>query len=143
MRDTAYSDNVCIPDDRGGIYMSYITLKNVTFSYPGNAQEIFKVVSLQLDGSWNLGLIGRNGRGKTTLLGLLLGKYPCQGTITSDLSFAYFPYGSRTIEFAIWGDDKRPSEVPECSNKTYTGGTTDDRREGYHLFRAKATGIPG
>jgi hypothetical protein len=52
-------------------------------------------------------------------------------------------WGSRTIEFAIWGDDKRPSEVPECSNKTYTGGTTDDRREGYHLFRAKATGIPG
>ncbi len=42
--------------------------------------------------------------------------------------------GSRTIEFAIWGDDKRPSEVPECSNKTYTGGTTDDRRKGYHLF---------
>lgn len=75
--------------------MSYITLKNVTFSYPGNAQEIFKVVSLQLDGSWNLGLIGRNGRGKTTLLGLLLGKYPCQGTITSDLSFAYFPYAVR------------------------------------------------
>jgi ATPase components of ABC transporters with duplicated ATPase domains len=36
-------------------------------------------------------LIGRNGRGKTTLLKLLLGKLTYQGEITSDLNFYYYP----------------------------------------------------
>lgn len=72
--------------------MSYISIQNLTFSYSGAQDNIFENVSLQIDGSWKLGLIGRNGRGKTTLLNLILGKYEYSGKISSDMEFAYFPY---------------------------------------------------
>ena len=36
--------------------------------------------------------MGRNGRGKTTLLNLLLGKYEYTGKILSSVQFDYFPY---------------------------------------------------
>ena len=72
--------------------MSLINISNLTFSYNNSYENIFENVSLQIDSSWKLGLIGRNGRGKTTLLKLLQGKYEYSGSITSKLSFEYFPY---------------------------------------------------
>ncbi len=72
--------------------MSFININNLTFGYEGSTSNIFENVSLQIDGSWKLGLIGRNGRGKTTLLNLIMGNYEYQGSITTDLEFAYFPY---------------------------------------------------
>ena len=36
--------------------------------------NIFNDLNLNLDSSWKLGLVGRNGRGKTTFLNLLRGK---------------------------------------------------------------------
>ena len=48
--------------------------------------------NFQIDTDWKLGFIGRNGRGKTTLLNLLLGKYPYGGTIHASVEFEYFPY---------------------------------------------------
>lgn len=72
--------------------MSHITITNLTFAYEGSYDTIFDTVSLQLDSRWKLGLIGRNGRGKTTFLQLLLGNYPYQGHIDTDISFTYFPY---------------------------------------------------
>ena len=53
---------------------------------------IFENVSFQLDTNWKLGFIGRNGRGKTTFLNLLMGKYPYHGNISSSVTFSYFPY---------------------------------------------------
>ena len=49
-------------------------------------------VSFQIDTSWKLGFTGRNGRGKTTFLRLLQGKYPYSGTISASVAFEYFPY---------------------------------------------------
>jgi lincosamide and streptogramin A transport system ATP-binding/permease protein len=49
-------------------------------------------VSFQIDTDWKLGLTGRNGRGKTTFLNLLLGKYEYSGTIRTSVEFDYFPY---------------------------------------------------
>ena len=69
-----------------------IKIENLTFSYPGSYDNIFEHVSFQIDSSWKLGLIGRNGRGKTTLLNLLRGKYEYSGTITGPMQFDYFPY---------------------------------------------------
>ncbi|SCC00848.1 ribosomal protection-like ABC-F family protein [Weissella bombi] len=71
--------------------MGNIELKQVTFGFDNQAQLLFNKANLTIDTSWKLGLIGRNGRGKTTLLNLLQGVYPYQGTITHDVSFNYFP----------------------------------------------------
>ncbi len=72
--------------------MSIIQINNVTFSYPNSSENVFTDLNLQLDSSWKLGLVGRNGRGKTTFLKLLLGKLDYRGNITSSLKFEYFPY---------------------------------------------------
>ena len=61
--------------------MSIIQVKDLTFSY--GTDLIFDHVSLNLDTSWKLGLIGRNGKGKTTFLKLLLREFDYQGTIFS------------------------------------------------------------
>lgn len=72
--------------------MSIIKIENLTFRYPNSYDAVFENVSLRIDTDWRLGLIGRNGRGKTTLLSLLSGKYEYQGKISSSVSFDYFPY---------------------------------------------------
>ncbi|SBV98110.1 ABC transporter related [uncultured delta proteobacterium] len=71
--------------------MALIALSNVSFAHDGG-QTIFNNVSLQLDTDWKLGLIGRNGRGKTTFLKLLLGEYACSGTISAPVAMDYFPF---------------------------------------------------
>ena len=72
--------------------MSQIKITNLTFSYEGSYEYIFENVSFQIDTDWKLGFIGRNGRGKTTFLNLLLERYPFQGTITRSVNFSYFPF---------------------------------------------------
>ena len=72
--------------------MSLIQVSDLTFAYEGSYDNIFDHVSFQLDTNWRLGFTGRNGRGKTTFLNLLLGKYPYQGSISASVDFSYFPY---------------------------------------------------
>lgn len=72
--------------------MSMIKVENLTFSYPSSGGNIFENVNFQIDTDWRLGLVGRNGRGKTTLLELLLGKHEYKGKIISSVQFEYFPY---------------------------------------------------
>ena len=71
--------------------MSMIQAEHLTFSYPGSPDPVFENASFQIDTGWRLGLVGRNGRGKTTLLRLLMGEYPHEGTLISSASFNYFP----------------------------------------------------
>lgn len=72
--------------------MSLINIVHLTFGYEGSWENIFEDVSFQIDTNWKLGFTGRNGRGKTTFLQLLLGKYEYSGTISSSVSFDYFPF---------------------------------------------------
>lgn len=72
--------------------MSQINISKLTFAYEGSYDNIFQDVSFQIDTDWKLGFIGRNGRGKTTFLKLLLGKYEYQGTISHSTHFTYFPF---------------------------------------------------
>lgn len=72
--------------------MSQIIVNNLTFQYENSYENIFEKVSFCIDTDWKLGFIGRNGRGKTTFLNLLLGKYEYSGSITSKVTFDYFPY---------------------------------------------------
>lgn len=71
--------------------MSKIEIKNLTFGYESQGNLLFDHVNLNLDSNWKLGLIGRNGRGKTTFLKLLQNQLGYQGKIRSNLTFDYFP----------------------------------------------------
>lgn len=78
--------------------MSQIQVKNLTFYYDGSGEDIFSDVSFTIDTDWKLGFIGRNGRGKTTFLKLLMGRYEYRGTISSPEAFEYFPYPVKDME---------------------------------------------
>ena len=73
--------------------MALITIKDISFSYPGAAGPLFEHVSLSLDSRWRLGLAGANGRGKSTLLRLLCGALvPAAGRIAMPCAAALFPF---------------------------------------------------
>ena len=72
--------------------MSLISVNNLTFGYDGSYKNIFENVTFNIDTDWRLGLIGRNGKGKTTFLKLLQGKYEYEGTISKNVKFDYFPF---------------------------------------------------
>lgn len=83
-------------------YMAQINVNNLTFSYDGSYDNIFEDVSFSIDTSWRLGFIGRNGKGKTTFLNLLMGQYEYSGSISTNTIFDYFPYAyeSKTLKTA-------------------------------------------
>ena len=70
--------------------MQTITIRNLNFAYPGQP-ALFTDCNLDFNSNWRLGLVGRNGRGKTTLLQILQGRWDYRGRVTSKLNFAYFP----------------------------------------------------
>lgn len=91
--------------------MSLIQVSHVTFYYDGSSDYIFDDVSFQIDSDWKLGFVGRNGRGKTTFLRMLMGELEYRGKIISSLKFDYFPFPIKdkekdTIEILddIWPD---------------------------------------
>lgn len=113
--------------------MSLINVNNLTFGYEGSYVNIFENTSFDIDTDWKLGFIGRNGRGKTTFLKILLGKFKFSGSITSSTKFEYFPFeadGSlSTLEtvrnaiapFSIWEKEMNEfiSEKSESSMFKY------------------------
>lgn len=71
--------------------MALIDIRDLTFAYPGSYDNVFEHLSLQLDTRWRLGLVGRNGRGKTTLLRLLQRQYEYDGAISVPVPLDCFP----------------------------------------------------
>lgn len=72
--------------------MALISVNDLTFCYDGSYDNIFEHASFEIDTDWRLGFVGRNGRGKTTFLNLLLGKYEYRGSIRAPVRFTYFPF---------------------------------------------------
>jgi lincosamide and streptogramin A transport system ATP-binding/permease protein len=72
--------------------MSMIQAAGLTFGYEGSADTVFENVSFEIDTDWRLGFVGRNGRGKTTFLHLLMNKYEYGGQILASVHFDYFPF---------------------------------------------------
>lgn len=72
--------------------MSQIKIMNLTFAYEGSYDNVFENVSFVIDTDWKLGFTGRNGRGKTTFLNLLLDKFDYSGKIIKTVDFEYFPF---------------------------------------------------
>lgn len=72
--------------------MSLISVNNLTYYYDGSSEPVFEGASFSIDSSWKTGLIGRNGKGKTTLLRLLTGELDSGGAVFSGMEFLYFPF---------------------------------------------------
>src|SRR5699024_2814357 len=92
--------------------MAMIRVENLSFSYPSSYDPIFEHVSFQIDTDWKMRFIGRNCRGKTTFLQLLLGRYAYSGTITAPVPFDYFPYPVR--DAACCTQELLPELCPEA-----------------------------
>lgn len=71
--------------------MSRIEIDNLTFAYEGSGSNIFEHLRLRLDSRWRLGVVGRNGKGKSTLLGLLAGRLDSGGAISGAPACTCFP----------------------------------------------------
>ena len=72
--------------------MAQIQVNDLTFSYEGSPDAVLEHVTFHIDTDWKLGLIGRNGKGKTTFLNLLMDKFEYTGSIQTSTRFDYFPY---------------------------------------------------
>ncbi len=85
--------------------MGQIKVTDLSFRYDGSYDNIFENVSFTIDTDWRLGFIGRNGKGKTTFLKLLLGAYPYSGTISAPTSFEYFPITLGERQLSLTGEE--------------------------------------
>lgn len=62
-----------------------IEFKNVTFAYPGAEYNALENVSFKIEAGEKVGILGRNGSGKTTIEKLILGLYkPTEGSVLID-----------------------------------------------------------
>ena len=94
--------------------MSQINVSGLSFCYEGSYDNIFENVSFSVDTSWKLGLIGRNGKGKTTFLNLLMGKYQYTGTIDANTAFEYFPYEINEAQMQMCAGEFIDEIKPGC-----------------------------
>ena len=73
--------------------MSKIAIEEMSYYYVDFYHPVFEKVNLTIDTDWKTGLVGRNGRGKTTLLKLLARELePSTGNIHVPRKMSYFPY---------------------------------------------------
>lgn len=112
--------------------MAEIQMENVTFYYKDYYNPVFENVTLSLSTDWRLGLIGRNGRGKTTLLRLLSGALePCGGRIQKSALAELFPYAV----------DKRYQVVMDVIKETAAGlKTMEDEMAALESAKDKESG---
>lgn len=123
--------------------MSQISVNNLTFHYEGSFDNIFENVSFSIDTDWKLGFIGRNGKGKTTFLNLLLGKYPYEGSIGTSAVFEYFPYRLTREQWQETAADFAEQLKPDCELWKVTCELTLLQETGEILYRPFKTLSPG
>ena len=93
--------------------MAEINVTDLTFAYEGSFDNIFENVSFVLDTDWKLGFIGRNGKGKTTFLRLLMGDYEYTGSIRTNAHFDFFPYQLNGADLEKTADEMMESWKPD------------------------------
>jgi len=83
-------------DDFGSPLSHKVILENLTFIYPGSDNPAISNLNLAIEPGESIGIVGRTGSGKSTLIDLLLGALePSNGTVSIS--------GLKPIEvFSIW-----------------------------------------
>ena len=82
--------------------MTQINVKDLTFTYDNATYMVFDHVSFTFDTQYKLGLIARNGKGKTTFLKLLSKELDDNNAINPHIQTSYFPYEieDKTLPFS-------------------------------------------
>lgn len=90
--------------------MAMLSISHLSFAYEGSYDPVFSDFSVTLDTNWRTGLVGRNGKGKTTLLRLLSGALPTDA-VSCPAECTYFPFPvpepARTTAAVLRGLDPR------------------------------------
>lgn len=94
--------------------MARINVTDLTFCYEGSFDNVFENVSFSVDTDWKLGFIGRNGKGKTTFLNLLRGKYEYKGSINIPVETGYFPHNIDDNMLKMCASDFMGDLKPGC-----------------------------
>lgn len=123
--------------------MAQISVNNLTFGYEGSFDNIFENVSFSIDTNWKLGFVGRNGKGKTTFLNLLLGKYEYQGTINTSTVFDYFPYQLSDKQMQRQAADFMEEIKPGCEAWRVICELAELGEDAEILYRSYVTLSPG
>lgn len=123
--------------------MSQISVNALTFNYEGSFDNIFENVSFSLDTNWKLGFIGRNGKGKTTFLDLLMGKYDYKGSISTSARFEYFPYRLSQQQYAQCAGEFLDEIKPGCESWRVMSELAQLGEQADILFRPFAALSPG
>lgn len=123
--------------------MAQISVNNLTFYYDGSFDNIFEDVSFSIDTNWKLGFIGRNGKGKTTFLNLLLGKYSYKGSISASTKFDYFPYQITEHQMQLTAADFVEDIKPGCEIWRVTCELAELGESGEILYVPYMTLSPG
>jgi len=128
-----------------------LRVEDLTFSYPGTEAQVLKNVSFDLPAGGTLGIVGRTGSGKTTMVELLMRLYdPPRGTVflggadIRDLSleairslFGYVPQETflfaMTIRenIAFGADDPTPERIRELASIVDFDREVDGFPEGF------------
>lgn len=104
--------------------MSKIIINNITFYYTSPYKLIFENLNMNIDSNWKTGIVGRNGRGKTTLLKLIQNiLLPQKGDIKNPFNTFIFPfetdYNNKTV-FDFIKNNVAPFDKWEKQMLTYT-----------------------
>lgn len=82
--------------------MPTISINQLTFAYPDQAENLFAGLTVNLDTSWKLALVGRNGRGKTTLLKIIAGCLGDLPAVRTSVACSYYPLTVRHPDDLAW-----------------------------------------
>lgn len=129
-----------------------LSLRGVTFRYPGSDEPALREVDLTVPLGTSLGLVGRSGAGKSTLVDLLLGLLTTtEGTIAVDdqeirrvlkdwrSRVGYVPQDVALFDATIaqnvaltWGDDADEDRVMRCLRQAQLADVVAQRPGGVH-----------
>src|SRR6187431_1083515 len=106
---------------KGFCYMALISVQDVSIGFGG--PRLLEEINLQIESEEWIGLLGRNGMGKSTLLKLISGEIlPHSGTIArqQDIRVAYLP---QEVPQGLSGTVR---EIVESGLEVVASGTLDD-----------------
>ena len=67
-------ENISFPNKEDKLsFKNQITLSNINYNYPSSTRSVLKNVNITIPAQTKIGIVGKTGSGKTTLVDIILG----------------------------------------------------------------------